>query len=78
MEELMSDANLPFQANLQGAFDDTSGWSAQISPFEAPSTQPGALILQRIALVVWWKNGQNLREFPLESYKIAQIPRPPQ
>ena len=78
MEELMSDANLPFQANLQGAFDATSGWTAQIAPYEAPHMQPGALILQRIALVVWWKSGENMRQFPLESYRIAQVPRPQQ
>ncbi|HEY3840254.1 MAG TPA: type II secretion system protein [Bryobacteraceae bacterium] len=78
MEELMSDANLPFQANLQGAFDASSGWTAQIAPYETPQTQPGALILQRISLVVWWKSGSNLRQFPLESYRMAQIPRPQQ
>jgi general secretion pathway protein I len=75
MEELVVDANLPFQASLEGAFDSTSGWKAQIGPFEAPQTQPGALILQRIALVVWWKNGNNLREYPLDAYRIAEVPR---
>ena len=75
MEELMVDANLPLQANLQGNFDNTSGWTAEIGPFEAPQTQPGAMILQRIALVVWWKNGATLRQYPLEAYRINEIPR---
>ena len=78
MEELLVDVNLPFQATLQGNFDNASGWTAQIGPFEAPQTQPGALILQRIALVVWWKNGVTLRQYPLEAYRIAEIPRPAQ
>ena len=76
MEELLVDVNLPFQGELQGAFDNGSGWTAQIAPFEMPQTQPGALILQRIALIVWWKSGDNLRQFPLEAYRIAEIPRP--
>jgi type II secretion system protein I len=78
MEELVSDANLPFQANLQGAIDASTGWTAQIAPFEAPQTQPGSLILQRISLVVWWRSGGNQRQYPLESYRVAEIPRPAQ
>jgi general secretion pathway protein I len=81
MEELVADANLPYQAQLEGAFPgmSDSGWKAQVGPFEGPPQfQPGALILQRIALVVWWKNGQNLREYPLESYRIVEVPRPAQ
>jgi general secretion pathway protein I len=79
MEELMVDGNLPFQGNLEGNFDPASGWTAQIGPFETPpQVQPGAVILQRIALVVWWKTGPNLRQFPLESYRIVEIPRPAQ
>lgn len=78
MEELVVDATLPFQANLEGTFDNNSGWSAQIGPFEAPQTQPGAMVLQRIALVIWWKNGATTRQYPLESYRIVEVPRPTQ
>ncbi len=79
MEELMVDGNLPFQGSLEGQFDSTSGWTAQIGPFEMPpQVQPGAAILQRIGLVVWWKNGDNLRQFPLESFRIVDVPRPAQ
>jgi len=77
MEELLVDARLPFQGTMEGAFDNTSGWTAQIGPFEAPpQLQPGVPVLQRIALVVWWKNGENLRRYPLEAYRIAEVPRP--
>jgi general secretion pathway protein I len=78
MEELVSDANLPFQANLSGTIDPTTSWAAQIAPFEAPQTQPGALILQRISLVISWRSGANQRQYPLEAYRIAEIPRPAQ
>jgi general secretion pathway protein I len=77
MEELLVDANLPFQGKLEGTFDSTSGWTAQVGPFETPPhVTPGTSILQRIALVVWWRNGQNLRQYPLEAYRIMEIPRP--
>ena len=76
MQELLVDPNLPFQGNLQGSFDNASGWTAQIGPFESPpKILPGVVILQRIALVVWWKSGANLRQFPLEAYRIAEVPR---
>jgi general secretion pathway protein I len=76
MEELMADPALPFQGNFGGVFDNSSGWNVQVAPFEAPPrVQPGAMILQRIALVVWWTSGSNHREYPLESYRIVPVPR---
>jgi general secretion pathway protein I len=79
MEELVVDPNLPFQGSLQGAFDNASGWTAQIGPYETPpSVGPGAVVLQRIALTVWWQSGQNQRQFPLESYRIVEVPKPAQ
>jgi general secretion pathway protein I len=79
MEELIADPGLPFQGTLQGEFDNSSGWTAQIGPFEAPpQVQPGVAILQRVALVIWWKDGANQREYPLEAYRIVDVPRPTQ
>lgn len=79
MEELLADPGLPFQGSLAGTFDGSSGWTAQISQFEAPpQVQPGAAILQRISLVVWWHSGANYRQYPLEAYRIADIPVPAQ
>jgi general secretion pathway protein I len=79
MEELVADPTLPFQGNFDGTFDNASGWSVQVAPFEAPPrVAPGAMILQRIALVVWWTSGSNHREYPLEAYRIVPVPRPTQ
>ena len=79
MEELLVDRGLPFQGSLEGSFDATSGWTAEIAPFEMPPrVQPGAEILQRISLVVWWHSGANLRQYPLEAYRIERVPRPAQ
>jgi len=79
MSELLVDAGLPFRGNLQGSFDAGSGWTAEIAPFEMPPrVQPGTPILQRISLVVWWHSGVNLRQYPVEAYRITEIPRPAQ
>lgn len=76
MEELLADPGLPFQGNLQGSFDNASGWTAQIGPFEQPPrVQPGVAILQRVFLTVWWTSGSNRREFPLEAFRIVDVPR---
>ena len=79
MEELLTDPGLPFQGSLSGSFDNASGWTAAIGQFEAPPRiAPGTPILQRISLVVWWHSGANQRQYPLESYRIAIVPRPQQ
>jgi len=79
MEELVADPALPFQGNFQGSFDNSSGWTAQVGPFEVPPrVLPGTMILQRITLVVWWTSGSNHREYPLEAYRIVPVPRPAQ
>ena len=79
MSELLVDAGLPFQGSLQGNFDDGSTWTAEIAPFEMPPrVQPGAVILQRVSLVVSWHSGANLRQYPLEAYRMAEVPRPVQ
>lgn len=79
MEELLTDPGLPFQGSLSGNFDNSSGWTADISQFEAPlRVAPGTPILQRISLVVWWHSGSNLRHYPLEAYRITEVPRPQQ
>lgn len=79
MEELISDPSLPFQGQVQGQFDATSGWTAQTAPFEMPPrVQPGTAILQRISLLIWWQDGSNKRQYPLDGYRIVDIPRPQQ
>jgi general secretion pathway protein I len=76
MEELVADPMLPFQGELDGTFDASSGWRVTTGPFEAPpKAGPGALIVQRIGLVVWWETGGIHHEFPLETYRMAEIPR---
>lgn len=76
MEELVADPMLPFQGELDGAFDASSGWRATTGPFEMPpKAGPGTLIVQHIGLVVWWEAGGVHHEFPLETYRMAEIPR---
>jgi type II secretory pathway pseudopilin PulG len=76
MEELLSDPTLPFEAQWNGDFDQSSGWIAQTGPFEVPpNAVPGSLMLQKVSLVVWWQNGASRHEFPLESYRMIEAPR---
>ena len=76
MEELLADPGLPFQGNLK-ANSTTRAAGPPVAPFEAPPRHPTRhAILQRISLVVWWHSGNNLRQYPLEAYRIAEIPRP--
>jgi general secretion pathway protein I len=84
MSDLLLDANLPFDGALDGSFDAAqsdgvpSGWRAVFKPFEVPpNAGPGTMILQRIALNVWWEPPSGgRRTMQLESYRPTQIPLP--
>jgi type II secretion system protein I len=84
MNELLLDANLPFQGNIEGPFTGDqsggipSGWRATLQPFDAPpKAGPGTVILQRIALEVWWTPlSGGRRSIQLEGFRQALIPQP--
>jgi type II secretion system protein I len=77
-------SDLPFEGTLEGRFDRSesggvpSGWRASFGPFEAPpNAGPGTVILQRVALGVWWQPPSgSRREIQLETYRRSRIPVP--
>jgi general secretion pathway protein I len=85
MNDLILDVNLPFEGSIESSFpadqaDGTpSGWKASIRPYDIPpNAGPGTLILQEIALEVWWEPPTGgRRTMHLETYRQAQIPIPP-
>jgi general secretion pathway protein I len=84
MNDLLLDINLPFDGSVQGQFDRDQtggvpgGWRASLRPFDLPpKAQPGMVILQRIALELWWQPATGTRRtIQLESYRRTQIPIP--
>jgi general secretion pathway protein I len=84
MNDLLLDVNLPFDGSAEGRFDGDqsggipSGWRASLRPFDVPPhALPGTVILQRIALELWWQPSSGTRRaIQLESYRRTSIPRP--
>lgn len=84
MNDLLLDVNLPFDGTVEGQFDRDqsggipSGWRASLRPFDLPPrAQPGVVILQRIALELWWQPASGTRRsIQLESYRRTRIPIP--
>jgi general secretion pathway protein I len=84
MNELLLDVNLPFDGSVDGLFDSSqtggvpTGWRASLRPFDVPPRAgPGMIILQRIALELWWQPASGTRRsIQLESYRRTQIPIP--
>lgn len=84
MNDLILDANLPFEGSVEANFPPDQadgvpgGWKASMRPFDVPpNAGPGTVILQEIALEVWWvppTGGR--RTMHLETYRQAQIPIP--
>lgn len=74
MDELMVNQHLPHRGALEGAFDENSGWRAQLTIYELPPVPgPGIAALDRIALEVWWMSGGQRRTMVLESLKRINL-----
>lgn len=81
MDELLIDQRLPLGAQLGDAFDPAltggvqAGWTAQVTPFEAPpKAGPGTEILERIQLDVWWLDGAKRRTLTVEAFRRGRLP----
>jgi len=76
--------NLPFDGMVEGPFTGDqsggvpSGWRASLRPFDMPPmATPGTVILQRIALELWWQPANGTRRaIQFESYRRTRIPTP--
>jgi general secretion pathway protein I len=84
MNDLLLDANLPFDGHQDGQFDHdqsggvAAGWRVVLQPFDVPpGAGPGTIILQRVALEVWWMPATgSRRSIQVEGYRQARIPIP--
>jgi type II secretion system protein I len=82
MNDLLLDASLPFAGTVQGKFSQDqsggidSGWRASLRQFDAPPfAGPGTVILQEVALEIWWQPLSGTRRaIQLASYRPAMIP----
>jgi len=78
MNDLLLDTTLPFDGAVQGEFDKDHGWRAVLKPFDsAPNSGPGSMILQQVALQIWWQPvSGTLRTMDLTGYRATRIPNP--
>lgn len=81
MNDLLLDVNQPFEGSVQGTFGAAetpvpSGWTAVLKPFDVPpGAGPGTMILQQIALQIWWQPPAGTRRnLQLEGYRRTRIP----
>ena len=68
MGELLVSEPLPLGADLNGNFDDASGWAARAEPFELPA-RPGQPMLVRIQLAIWWQSEGRRKSVEFEGYR---------
>ena len=75
MEELLTVTPVPLGQPLTASFDQTSGWTAQLDPFEmAGPPAVGGRMLVRVQLTVWWaRAGGERRSIQVESYRTMLI-----
>jgi len=80
MDALLTNRQLPHFTILEGRYELAlmggveAGWRARVSPFETPPNRgPGAVILERIELEVWWMAGDKRRTFTLDAFRRKQL-----
>ena len=80
MDSLLVDPMLPRITPIEGPIDASllggtnGGWRARLAPFDVrPATAPGAPVLERIELDVWWMAGDQRRSLKLEAFRRGQL-----
>ena len=84
MDALLADETTPRNQIFGGTYQPIetggveAGWQARVVPFEslAPEPGPGAVVVERVELEIWWMDGPTRRTFALEGIRRAQIPVP--
>lgn len=84
MNELLLAANLPFDGSVNGNFSTEeaggipAGWNAALKPYDVPpNAGPGAVVLQRVSLDLWWEPPTGgRRTMHLDGFRAARIPLP--
>jgi general secretion pathway protein I len=73
MNDLILDPELPFDGSVEGP-----NWRAVTKPFDVPpDAGPGRMILQQIALEIWWQPATGTRRtMQLTGYRQTRIPVP--
>ena len=76
MDELITAAKLPRNQELAGPFDPAmtggleAGWKARVTLLDLPpGAGPGAVVIDRVDLQVWWKPQGRLRTFEMEGVR---------
>jgi general secretion pathway protein I len=81
MNELIAAADLPAGREYGGLYDPResggleAGWRARIAVWARPGTVQGFFLLDRIELEVWWKRGEDRRNFFLEGFRTRRALR---
>ncbi len=76
MDELLLDTHFPLDTVVEGRFDPIlmggveGGWRARMSRFDMPpNPAPGAPVLDRMDLEIWWMANSERRTFTLDAYR---------
>ncbi len=85
LEQVLLDREFVPGSQAEGTFDAAftggvkAGWRAKSEIFEGPpDPQPGASVLERVDVEVWWMDGASRRTLALNGYRRGMIPLPPQ
>jgi len=80
MDELLLEPRLPLQRVIEGPIDPSlmggasGGWRARMTPFEKPpQAGPGAQVMNRVELEIWWMSGDQRRSFNLEAFRVQVV-----
>jgi general secretion pathway protein I len=77
MDDLLLNYQLPKNTVIADEFPRAvlggkeGGWRARITPFDLPrNPAPGAEIVERIEMEIWWKTASGEKKFDLEAFRM--------
>ena len=80
MDEMILSVTAPTMTPIEGAWPPEvtggtpTGFRAMITPFDLPpNAHPGAMILERVQLEIWWMNGEKRRSFTLDGFRQSPM-----
>jgi general secretion pathway protein I len=74
MEELLVEKRLPRHIVLEGLYDASHGWKARVTPYEVPpNPTPGAKILDRLEVQIWWVIAGKTLTFDVEGFRRSVL-----
>lgn len=74
MNELLTVSPIDIGRPMGGEYNESWGWEAVVTPFEAiPPARVGGHLILRVQVVIWWRNATGRRQAEFDGYRTIRV-----